>query len=141
MLFAMLSVGFSLTLCDPVQGKLVHADGTAAADVTITREWHWAWSDNKGSDQTVTDVEGNFHFEGVEGKAIFVHILPHEPRIALSLAADVGGEQKVFFHASKSSYSAQEGLNMRYPINLICDIDADPYESSALYFGTCREAE
>lgn len=138
MLFAMLSVGFSLTLCDPVYGKLVNTDGTAVANVKVTREWHWRWNDTRGSDETFTDENGIFNFGHIKNRAIFAHILPHQPGITFSLFTyDTKEKPKLFFEATKKSYADNEGMEAIYPMKLHCNIDGDINESTGFYYGNC----
>ena len=53
-------------VCSPMQCSLVDAAGKPASGVRVTRKWGRCC--NKVSDETVTDAQDHFAFDGVEAK-------------------------------------------------------------------------
>lgn len=123
------STMFKVCLFSPVKGKVV-LQGKPVVGALIERSYEWVWKNQKGSDQTVTDVNGEFELPAIHGTMVLGSVLPHEPVIHQSIDIKAGEEIYKAWRSSKRTYdefselctSDIEGGLKGKPIRLLCDL-------------------
>jgi hypothetical protein len=76
-------------ICSPMRGVLVASDGTAAADMVVTRQWFWRGK--RGEESTSTDKSGAFAFSEVPAKKGLFGFLPTSDLAELSFYVELPG--------------------------------------------------
>ncbi|MGY6587018.1 MAG: DUF6795 domain-containing protein [Wenzhouxiangella sp.] len=129
----------AMVLMSEMEGKLVDASGEPVAGVRLVRTWDWAWRNRQGSDETVTDAEGQFHFPMVTGRSRTARILPHEPSIRQTITAHHAGGETEIWLAIKRNYEENSELAGR-PLRVVCGLTATPdADKERLYASLCVE--
>lgn len=135
-----MSLSIRLVLCVPIEGQLIFSDGSPVANAEIVREWQWQGNDIKGSDASVTDENGYFHFAHIEHRSLWnFFMLPHSPSISVDLIAKHEEEDRLLFSAIKTDYKENSGLLASFPIKLECKIDGEYVYTGNFYPGRCGE--
>lgn len=131
-----MAFGGSFVLASEVQGRLVEGEGGAPlAGVTIRRSWNWGWTGRSGTDETVTDNEGRFHFDEVTGRSLTAGIVPHEPSIRQEITAELATGPLTLLSLQKSNYDSNGELGGQ-PMHIACRSDLEP-DARGFFWGTC----
>lgn len=127
-----------------ITGELVDTSGSPVANTKITRTWDWAWTGQRGQDQTVTNENGVFTFPVITGRSLSAQLLPHQVDIQIFLEAATDAKTVEFFSLSKGNYTNKvlhrdpKGVLQTVPLEIHCGIDALPRsESDRFYAGQC----
>ena len=124
--------GQEVLLAAELEGQLLRGE-VPAADVTVERTIHLAWSGDVWTQNARSDTEGRFRFEALSTTLWLGAILPHEPGIRQTLTAD--GEE--FFDGTKRSYDTDGLLGSRLVMR--CRLDREPdATSSGLFWSNCE---
>lgn len=138
-LVANIGTANAMVLMSEMEGRLVDAAGEPAAGVRLVRTWDWAWRNRQGSDETVTDAQGYFHFPAVTGRSRTARIVPHEPSIRQTITAHHANGETEIWLAIKRNYEANSELAGR-PLRVICGLTAVPdADNERLYASRCVE--
>jgi hypothetical protein len=84
----------------------VLANGAPAAGATVDRSWNWGLTDEKGSDQTVTDSEGEFRLPAVSRRSGLKGLLPHEPFVEQTIRVTHAGQTLDVWMHDRRNYRA-----------------------------------
>ncbi len=126
---------FKVCLFSPVKGKVV-LKGQPVEGAVIERTCKWNWKNEKKSDQTVTDKNGEFALPGIYSWMGIVQLVPHEPVIDQQIVIKHGGATYNAWAHFKHEYGEFAELDIAKalgegrgldgkPINLYCDLDAE----------------
>lgn len=132
-----MALGTSLVLASALEGRLIDSEnGQPVAGVKIKRNWSWAWTNREGSDETVTDPEGRFHFDEVVGRSLTAKFVPHEPSVRHEITAELPDGSLTLLSLQKSNYEANGELGGR-PLRIACRTDLEP-DARGFFWGTCE---
>lgn len=121
--------------------------GSPVQGAKVQREFHWTWSKEGGSDETVTDAKGEFSFPEIMRRSLSAMFILHQPVIQQHISITYGGKRYSAWEYTKMDYNRQsETLSMyaKYSpiITMTCQLDKEP-ERKALgpakdIFGICE---
>ncbi|MFT3782677.1 MAG: hypothetical protein QM790_11740 [Nibricoccus sp.] len=118
---------FKVCLFSPVKGKVVH-NGQPVAGAVIQRTYEWAWKNQKGGDETVTDPNGEFSLPAIHGTMILGKVAPHEPYIDQLIMINYDGKMFQAWCTDKRNYDEfgeLSGLLNGGPIEILCDLNTE----------------
>jgi hypothetical protein len=132
-----ITVGVLTVLCIAIQatgfGKVVIwsamkgrvlMDGQPVVGAVLTREYHWHWPDQKGSDVAKTNAAGEFAFPAIERRMILGSLLPHEPVIEQQMTVEYEGKSYQAWAYFKRDYEPNDENDGR-PIDVTCHLGAE----------------
>ena len=82
----------------------VLAAGQPVAGATVERSWDWGLTDEKGSDRTTTDAQGQFRLPAVTRRGGLRGMLPHEPFVEQTIRVVHGGAAQDVWMLDKRNY-------------------------------------
>jgi hypothetical protein len=134
---ASMAFGNSFVLASALDGRLLDGeDGDPVSGVTITRSWSWGWANSDGTDKTVTDSEGRFHFDEVKGRSLTAKFVPHEPSVRQEITAELPSGTLTLLSLQKSNYETNGEMGGR-PLRIACRTDLEP-DARGFFWGTCE---
>ena len=124
---------FKVCLFSPVKGKVV-LKGQPVVGAVIERSYDWAWGNKQGSDETVTDQNGEFTLPAIYGTMFLGQIGPHEPYIFQTILIKHDGKTYQAWCTDKRDYGEFSELSMAKiygespglngkPIDLYCPLE------------------
>ena len=121
-------------ICSPMTGRLVHPDGSPAADIEIRRDW--SWHGKSGSDRTETDAQGRFSFGAVPARRGFFGWLPMEDATSQRFYALLPGGEFNFLYIPDRSLGPGHETSGK-PFDVRCRVGVDP-DGDGFHWGTCE---
>lgn len=118
-----------LVLCPEVHG-VVLSEGKPMANIAVTRTLSWA-DTNMLPEKVVTDGQGQYSFPEVK-KIFLSSLFPGEMVVNQMITLDDGQKQYDGW-----AFAAHGRETKSVPINIICDLSAEPQYSEDWY-GVCR---
>ncbi|MFT3869523.1 MAG: hypothetical protein QM715_13800 [Nibricoccus sp.] len=126
---------FKVCLFSPVKGKVVFK-GQPVAGAVIERHCKWNWKKTEQTDQTTTDVNGEFSMPGIYSWMGVVQLVPHEPVIHQQLEIKHEGRTYNAWTHFKHEYGEFAELDIckalgdgpsldGKPIDLLCDLGVE----------------
>lgn len=134
-----MAFGKTVTLFSEIHGRLVNADGTPQAGVTVKQWWSEERGDAGESTEAVTDAEGRFHFPAVERQRFWAAILPSTPAVKQKITVERPDKTLTLWQFVKTSHSPLSETGGR-KLDLVCRIDAEE-DGNGPAWGTCRFAD
>ncbi|MEM6487230.1 MAG: DUF6795 domain-containing protein [Pseudomonadota bacterium] len=123
-----------IVLFSAVDGRLVHADGSPATGVRISRNWRRG--SREAGDEATTDGTGRFAFpEIAETPGFFASLLPGSEPTVQRMTAHAESGDVLLWQAIKNSPERHAELEGK-PTKIVCRVDAEPGDGG-LYWGTC----
>jgi len=128
------------TLCSPMEGKLIDAQGNPKAQIEVVREWRWG--SLSGISSTITDNNGRFEFGLIKATtfsslhAFLSTYLPQEPAVrqVYHVVGKDGGKVE-FLSLNKNNYDMNgEVGNMKFDVT--CNLDAQ-IGTTGFYYSNC----
>jgi len=114
-----------MVLWSGMKGRVV-LNGEPAAGAVLVRNYEWHWKDEKASDRTTANANGEFSFPPIVGRSLLGGILPHEPVIDQAMTIEYKGKTYRAWNHFKHNYDENtENPNRGQPINLTCRLDAE----------------
>jgi len=95
-------------LCSAMSGTVV-LNGAPVADARVVRRYDWHWGNQRATDETVTDKQGNFSLPEIVGKSMSAW-LPHQPNIDQDIEVYVGAQKYEIWAGNKFSYEPNSEL-------------------------------
>lgn len=125
---------FKFVMFSAMRG-IVTQGGKPVEGATVAREYHWAWADKTGKDQTRTNAQGEFSLPELTDTSLSAKLLPHEPMVKQTVVIQHNGKTyQAWFHL-RHDYEANTELGK--PISVVCDLDKEPARHGD-YFGICE---
>lgn len=109
-----------MVLWSAMKGRVL-LNGQPAAGAVLVRNYSWHWKNEKGSDKTVANAEGEFNFPAIEGRAL-LGFLPHEPVIEQVMTIEYQGKSYDAWAYFKRDYNHNDE-NKGRPINVTCRLE------------------
>lgn len=133
---AIQATGFGkVVIWSAMKGRVV-MNGQPVVGAVLTREYHWHWPDQKGSDVAKTNAAGEFAFPAIERRMILGSLLPHEPVIEQIMTIEYeGASYKAWGHA-KHSYDLNGESDGR-SIDVTCRLGVERVMHGGV-FGICE---
>ena len=97
--------GGDMVIFSELHGQVL-ASGAPVAGATVDRSWNWGLTDEKGSDRTVTDSEGQFRLPVVSRRAGLKGLLPHEPFVEQTIRVTHAGQTLDVWMHDRRNYRA-----------------------------------
>lgn len=110
--------------------------GKPVVGARIERSYKWAWNDQTGGDETVTDGKGAFGFPAIWGHSLLGSLLPHEPVVDETILIHHAGQAYKAWMFTRGNYTENGELNGR-PIVLVCRLEAEVTHHGQVY-GMCE---
>lgn len=127
--------GRSLILASPVSGRMIAADGAPLTGVPVLRRWSWVVGGENGSQEVVTDSNGEFRFAAVQRRRWGAALLPHAPEVRQEIVAFPSTGEILLMRLKKLDY-AMNGERDGKPLRLSCRTDTVPVAQGA-FWGIC----
>ena len=124
-----------MVLWSAMKGRVL-MDGQPAAGAVLVRRYHWHWKDEKGSDRTTTNANGEFALPAIEGSSLLGGLLPHEPVIEQVMVIEYQGKSYDAWAYFKGSYK-DNAENAGKPIDVTCRLEA-PRAKHGQVSGLCE---
>ncbi len=124
-----------MVLWSAMKGRVL-MNGKAAAGAVLQRDFIWHFKDEKGSDKTTADAEGNFSLPAIERSSLMASLLPHEPVIRQVMTVTYEGKSYNAWAYFKHSYDDNVESGGR-PINVICHLEQERTEHGEV-MGLCE---
>lgn len=119
-----MGLGSKLVLFSEVHGQVVDR-GKPVAGAIVIRYYRWSWNKKEGTDQTVTDDDGQFTFKSITTRSITASLFPHQPFISQKLDIQFGKKVYEAWRTGKMNYDHNGELKGK-AIDIICEIDTEP---------------
>jgi len=134
-----MALGKTVTIASAMSGQLVDGSGQPAAGVKVTRRW--SYSDNSGTDSTMTDTDGRFAFSAVERRSFWAGLIPHNPVIDQQFLHTADKGETLFLQIFKRDY-APNGERDGRPLNVVCRTDRDATPGPGdVFLSTCDKID
>jgi autonomous glycyl radical cofactor GrcA len=113
-----------MVLWSEMKGRVV-LNGQPAPGAVLIRNYEWHWKDEKGSDRTVANANGEFTFPSIVGRSLLGGFLPHEPVVEQAMTVEYKGVTYKAWNHFRRTYSDNEESPNGQPINVTCRLDAE----------------
>jgi hypothetical protein len=110
--------------------------GKPVEGATIERSYKWAWKDQTGGDNTVTNDRGEFVFPAIWGHSFLGSLLPHEPVVDETILIHHDGQTYKAWMFTRGNYTENSELDGR-AIVLVCRLEAEVTHHGQIY-GMCE---
>ena len=112
-----------MVLWSAMKGRVL-MNGRPAAGAVLVRNYSWHWKNEKGSDRTTADTNGDFTFPAIEGSSLLGGLQPHQPVVEQVMKIEYQGKTYdawAFFKYSYENNSETKGA----PIDVTCRLEAE----------------
>ena len=84
-----------MVLWSAMKGRVL-MNGQPAAGAVLVRNYSWHWKNEKGSDRTTANANGDFSFPAIEGSSLLGGLLPHQPVVEQVMKVEYQGKTYAF---------------------------------------------
>ena len=125
----------SKVIFSELHGQVLAADAPVAG-ASVDRSWNWGLTDEKGSDRTITDADGQFRLPEVSRRAGLKGLLPHEPFVEQTIRVTHAGETRDVWMHDRRNYRAGGELGPQAAataLSVIIVLDAPVAHNGPIY--------
>ena len=141
---AAVAMAIALSGCTDMSSKVIFSElhgqvlaaGAPVAGASVDRSWNWGLTDEKGSDRTITDADGQFRLPEVSRSAGLKGLLPHEPFVEQTIRVTHAGETLDVWMHDRRNYRAGGELGPQaaaQALAVIIVLDAPVAHNGSIY--------